>query len=142
MKRAVIIRLNQDKKQTLGRLFIFDGLSVIFESTTLELANNDNQRNISCIPTGNYNVKSRNSSKYNDHFIIEDVPDRDFILIHPANFHTDLRGCIGIGKEFADINADNRQDITQSRATMKKLLQIAPEGFNLIVLDNLPTLEI
>ena len=141
MKRAVLIRLKEDKKQTLGRLFLFDGLSVIFESTSLELANNDNQRNISCIPTGSYNVKSRNSKKYNDHFIIEDVPDRDFILIHPANFHTDLRGCIGIGKEFADINADNRQDITQSRATMKKLLQIAPEGFNLIVLDNLPTLE-
>lgn len=142
MKRAVLIRLKEDEKQTLGRLFIFDGLSVIFESTTLELANNDNRRNISCIPTGSYNVKSRYSSKYNDHFIIEDVPDRDFILIHPANFHTDLRGCIGIGKEFADINDDNRQDITQSRATMKKLLQIAPEGFNLIVLDNLPTLDI
>lgn len=137
MKRAVLIRLNQDNKQTLGRLYLFDGLSVIFESTTLELSNYNNSRNVSCIPTGNYNVKSRYSSKYNNHFIIEDVPDRDFILIHPANFHTDLRGCIGIGKEFADINDDNRQDITQSRATMKKLLQIAPEGFNLIILDNL-----
>ena len=137
MKRAVIIRLNQDNKQTLGRLYLFDGLTSIFECTTLELSNYANRRNVSCIPTGQYNVKSRYSSKYNDHFIIEDVQDRDFILIHPANFHTDLRGCIGVGKEFADINKDNYQDITQSRATMKKLLEIAPEGFNLIILDNL-----
>ena len=70
MKRAVLIRLNQDNKQTLGRLYLFDGLSVIFESTTLELSNYNNSRNVSCIPTGNYNVKSRYSSKYNNHFII------------------------------------------------------------------------
>jgi len=137
MKRAVLIRLNQDNKQTLGRLYLFEGLTSIFECTTLELSNYGNRRSVSCIPTGEYNVKSRYSSKYAEHFIIEDVQDRDFILIHPANFHTDLRGCIGVGKAFADINKDNHQDITQSRATMKKLLQIAPEGFNLIILDNL-----
>ena len=45
MKRAVLIRLEDNRKQTLGRLFVFNGLDIEFECCTLELADNNNKRN-------------------------------------------------------------------------------------------------
>ena len=136
MKRAVLIRLDQNKKQTLGRLFIFNGLDIQYECCTLELPDKNNKRNESCIPTGEYNVKPRSSEKYAQHYLVENVENRDYILIHPANYYTQLRGCIAVGQDFFDINKDNHQDITYSRQTLKELLEAAPNGFNLIILDN------
>lgn len=136
MKRAVLIRLNENKKQTLGRLFVFDGLDIEFECCTLELPYKNNQRNKSCIPTGKYNVKTRVSEKYGEHYLVENVELRDYILIHPANYYTQLRGCIAVGYDFYDINKDGECDLTYSRRTMSNLLQSAPEGFELIILNN------
>tara|TARA_R100000657_G_scaffold7048_1_gene4605 strand:- start:145 stop:558 length:414 start_codon:yes stop_codon:yes gene_type:complete len=136
MKRAVLIRLEDNRKQTLGRLFVFDGLDIEFECCTLELANNNNKKNVSCIPTGSYEVKPRTSEKYNKHFLVQNVDDRDYILIHPANYYTELKGCIAVGADFYDINKDGHCDITYSRKTMAKLLDIVPNGFNLIIIDN------
>jgi hypothetical protein len=136
MKRAVLIRLDQNKKQSLGRLFIFDGLDIQYECCTLELADNKNQRNISCIPTGNYDVKPRTSEKYGNHYLVENVENRDYILIHPANYYTQLRGCIAVGSDFYDINKDGECDITYSRRTVKEMLDVAPDGFDLTIIDN------
>ncbi len=136
MKRAVLIRLSQNKNQTLGRLFIFNGLDLEYECCTLELAWQDNKRNVSCIPTGDYNVSIRESEKYDKHYQVENVMMRDYILIHPANYFTQLRGCIAVGYKFYDINKDGEHDVTHSRRTMKHLLEVAPDGFNLIILNN------
>ena len=136
MKRAVLVRLQQNKKQTLGRLLIFDGLDITYECCTLELADNNNKRNISCIPTGEYNVKPRTSDKYGKHFIVNNVQNRDYILIHPANYYSQLRGCIAVGSDFFDINKDGECDITYSRRAVKEMLTVAPDGFNLIILNN------
>ncbi|WP_028666548.1 DUF5675 family protein [Runella zeae] len=55
----------------------------------------DNQRRISCIPTGRYQLKARFSQKFKQHLILLDVPGRDLILIHPANdAMKELNGCI------------------------------------------------
>jgi len=133
--RAVLIRLNENRKQTLGRLFIFDGLDIAFECCTLELPFKTNAKNISCIPTGEYKVSTRNSEKYGDHYQVENVMMRDYILIHPANYYTQLRGCIAVGYNFYDINNDGEHDLTHSRRTMKHLLSIAPNGFKLIIIN-------
>lgn len=137
MQNAVLIRLNADDKQTLGRLYLYEGLDDIFNCTTLELPFKANMRNISCIPPGRYEVKRRHSKKYGYHFIIEKVHERSYILIHVANYYTELRGCIGVGKSFAKINEDNYKDITSSRNTLKALLNKAPEGFSLTIVDQL-----
>tara|TARA_R100001163_G_scaffold16341_1_gene14777 strand:+ start:13274 stop:13684 length:411 start_codon:yes stop_codon:yes gene_type:complete len=134
--RAVLIRLNENRKQTLGRFFLFDGLDVAFECCTLELPFKANIKNVSCIPTGEYKVSTRNSEKYGDHYLVENVMMRDYILIHPANYYTQLRGCIAVGHNFYDINNDGEHDLTHSRRTMKHLLSIAPNGFELIILNN------
>lgn len=132
--RAVLIRLEDNGLQTLGRLFLFDGLDTIFECCTLELSYKNNKRNISCIPTGEYKISPRNSKKYGDHYLVENVMMRDYILIHEANYYTQLQGCIGIGQNFYDINNDKNTDITSSRKTKKRLLELAPDGFELIII--------
>ena len=62
---------------------------------SLELPWLENQRNISCIPEGIYTLVRRQSSRFRDHLLIKDVPDRDLILLHPANDASEeLRGCV------------------------------------------------
>ena len=132
--RAVLIRLEDNGVQTLGRLFLFDGLDIEFECCTLELTDRNNKRNVSCIPSGEYKISPRKSAKYGDHYLVENVMMRDYILIHEANYYTDLKGCIGIGENFYDINDDNNTDITSSRKTKRRLLEKAPNGFDLIII--------
>jgi hypothetical protein len=73
---------------------------------TIELTWLENQRRTSCIPEGKYVLQKRFSPKFKWHLHLQNVPGRDFILIHPANdAKKELLGCIapvtiqtGIGK--------------------------------------------
>ncbi|WP_310993611.1 DUF5675 family protein [Aequorivita marina] len=65
-----------------------------------------NQRNVSCIPDGTYEMAVFHSPTFKHHLLLKNVPNRSGILIHPANDALEeLRGCIapvsqltGIGK--------------------------------------------
>lgn len=132
--RAYLNRVNESDKQTLGYLTLYDGLEKVFECVTLELPWLANMRNVSCIPKGVYKVVPRTSPKYKNHFILENVPNRKFILIHQGNFNTDTRGCILIGSRFAKINNDSLLDIAASRRTLLELLETTKgKGFELII---------
>ncbi len=62
---------------------------------TIELPWLQNQRNVSCIPEGRYELRKRFIRKFGLHLLVVDVPDRSWILIHPANdAKTQLKGCI------------------------------------------------
>jgi len=62
---------------------------------TIELPWKDNRSQKSCIPEGTYKVCKRRSPRFGNHLQIADVPDRDFILFHPANNAIpELNGCI------------------------------------------------
>jgi hypothetical protein len=62
---------------------------------TIELPWWKNERNISCIPEGNYVLAKRHSERHGFHIIVKDVPGRDGILFHPANNALkELEGCI------------------------------------------------
>lgn len=132
--QAIITRQKSDKKQTLGRLELFDveGKKV-FECKTLELPDLNNLRQKSCIPKGEYTITPRTSPKYGLHFLINNVPNRDTILIHYGNYNTDILGCILVGATHADINGDGFPDVTSSKLTLNKLLKHAPKGFTLII---------
>ncbi len=73
---------------------------------TIELPWENNKRNISCIPEGQYKVEPRFSKRFKHHLILKAVKGRSYILFHPANDALkDLEGCIapvtylsGIGK--------------------------------------------
>ena len=124
--KAYIPRLRDDGTETLGTLIIYDELKKVFDCKTLELPWKSNKRNVSCIPKGVYHVVHRNSKKYGDHLHIEDVPGRDYILIHAANYVRQLEGCIAVGSTHADIDMDGITDVTSSRVTLKKLIEIVP----------------
>lgn len=133
--KLILNRIQQDKVQTLGIMeALEDNGNVVFKCFTMELGWQDNQRRISCIPKGTYAVKRRTSDKYGNHFHIQNVPNRDLILIHPANYSRQLLGCIGVGDSHVDIDKDGLKDITNSKNTMKKLLELMPEEFTIEIL--------
>lgn len=62
---------------------------------TIELPWKDNHRGVSCIPEGRYALKKRYNTRFGWHLLVENVPARDGILIHPANDAArELHGCI------------------------------------------------
>jgi hypothetical protein len=129
--KLFITRLpDNDKSQTLGE-FTIEGSD--FKGKTMELEYNGNKRRISCIPEGIYIVVKRSSQKYGIHFHITNVPNRDFILIHNCNYSRELLGCIGVGESFVDLDKDGLKDITNSKSTLKKLVEIMPNEFTLVI---------
>ena len=125
-----IKRLSDDGVQTLGILTMPSGKIY----NTLELAWKNNASKISCIPKGKYKVRKRTSAKYGEHFHILNVPKRDFILIHAANFSSQLLGCVAIGKGLFDLNGDGRLDVTSSKQAMKEMLSALPNEFDLEII--------
>jgi hypothetical protein len=91
----------------------------------------NNQRSISCIPTGTYSVVKRTSDKYGTHFQLLNVPDRSMILIHSGNYFSHTLGCILVGSGYQDINQDNVRDIIESKNTLVKLYAMMPDKFDL-----------
>lgn len=137
--RSILCRQYYDK-QTHGTLTVYDEDTgeEVFKCRTLELPDRDNQRNVSCIPEGFYDVVPRTSPKYSNHLHITNVEGRSLILIHWGNYagsinpktgHSDIRGCVLVGKEFVDLDGDGLADITSSKNTFKKLMSVAPDGF-------------
>lgn len=136
MRRAILARLSQDEKETLGIMFLFSGLAVIGKFATLEPPWKNNEKKTSCIPAGGYLCTPRTSPKFGDHFILHGVDGRDFILIHKGNYSTDTEGCILLGYEHADINRDGVIDVTRSGAALAFLNNIQNgEAFSLAVVD-------
>ena len=70
-----------------------------------------------CIPTGTYSVTPRWSAHNNMEVLgINDVPGRTDIEIHPANWPTQLLGCVAVG----DIQSQDY--VGDSRDTFAKLM--------------------
>jgi hypothetical protein len=127
----LIIRDTFTEVSTIGNLFL-DGEWLC---DTLELPYIDNQRSISCIPAGHYKVRLRTAreSATRDylHLLVEDVPNRDYILFHIGNSAKDTRGCVlvGIGTE---------QDLVKNSTLamdllMKEILNLGGTNINLII---------
>jgi hypothetical protein len=127
----LIIRDTFSEKSTLGKLFI-NGESFC---DTLELPYINNERSISCIPAGRYKVRLRTAreSATRDylHLLVQDVPDRKWILIHIGNYPSQTKGCILVGN-------GRKQDVVEnSRLAMdlivKEILNLGGENINLII---------
>jgi hypothetical protein len=127
----LILRDTFTDKSTIGELFLNDE----FMCDTLENPYINNERNISCIPEGQYSVRLRTAeeSATRDylHLLVKDVPNRDYILFHIGNSAKDTSGCIlvGIGR---------KQDFVQNSALamdllMKEIINLGGEKVNLII---------
>jgi hypothetical protein len=121
--RLLINRYDHDDKQTTGQLFLLgENDKIITKWDSLELPWLNNQRRISCIPLGTYKCKKHRSPKFGRALWLQDVPNRSEILIHSGNYHTQILGCILIGKDLKDINKDGYLDVKRSRVAMKELM--------------------
>ena len=123
-----IIRHNRDINYTLGTLI---STTSNFEVETLELPWKDNQKEISCIPNGIYEVTARYTKTFKKHWHIRRVKNRTWILIHIANYTRQIKGCIAPGLTHADINGDGVIDVTNSRKAMNKLRDELPDRFTI-----------
>lgn len=131
MINLLLIRDTFSKKSTIGELFL-NGERIC---DTLENPWQDNQRNISCIPEGVYPVRLRlpRESGTRDylHLLVQEVPNRDWILFHRGNTAKDTSGCIlvGLGTE---------QDVVHNSVLamdllIKEILHLGGENINLII---------
>jgi hypothetical protein len=127
----LIIRETFSEVSTIGKLFL-DGE---FLCDTLENPYLNNQRNISCIPEGQYKVRLRtareSATKDYLHLLVQDVPDRSLVLFHSGNTAKDTRGCIlvGIGTE-QDLVKNSRLAM---ELLMKEILNLGGTNINLII---------
>lgn len=131
MINLLLIRDTFSEKSTIGELFL-NGERIC---DTLENSWQDNQRNISCIPEGVYPVRLRlpRESATRDylHLLVQEVPNRDFILVHRGNFPSQTQGCllVGLGTE---------QDVVHNSTLamdllIKEILHLGGENINLII---------
>ena len=127
----LIIRNTFTEVSTIGKLY----LNGEWLCDTLENPYLDNQRNISCIPAGEYPVRLRvareSATKDYLHLLVMDVPNRDLILFHIGNKSSDTRGCVlvGIGTE---------QDLVKNSTLamgllMKEIINLGGTKINLII---------
>ena len=126
-----MIRDTFSKESTIGELFL-NGERIC---DTLENPWVDNQRNISCIPEGVYPVRLRlpRESATRDylHLLVQEVPNRDFILVHRGNFPSQTQGCIlvGLGSQQDVVN----NSVLAMDLLIKEILNLGGENINLII---------
>ena len=103
--RVELTRDIQDDRASQGVLHIFDGDNVVLKLYTLENPWLDNQRNISCIPAGEYLCRRVISPTYGETFEIMDVEGRTHILFHWGNWVKNTDGCVLLGQRDDEVPA-------------------------------------
>ena len=97
-----------------------------FLGFAIELPWLHNQRNVSCIPEGEYELKARYSEKFGHHLHIVNVDGRSLILLHPANkAKRELRGCIAPVTQLTGIGEG-----TNSKPLLQKLVSLCYQAFD------------
>jgi len=127
----LLLRDTFSENSTIGELFL-NGERMC---DTLENPYINNEKRISCIPEGEYKVRLRTAreSATRDyvHLLVEDVPNRDYILFHRGNSAKDTSGCILVG-------LGSQQDFVQNSTLamdllMKEILNLGGKNINLII---------
>lgn len=121
MKKIFLWRTKSSDQGTEGLL-----LTDNFMCCTLELPWRNNQRNISCIPKGEYEVIMRKSPRFGFTYWITEVPNRSYILIHSGNvagdvnkgYKTNVYGCILLGSTHGFLWS--QRAVLNSRITIRR----------------------
>ncbi len=107
--------------------------AVVFQYHILELPWKDNQRSISCIPEGVYDVIKMKPTEKRPfvYFWIQDVPTRSGILMHRGNYTRQIKGCQLPGEHFIDLDKDGKPDISNTKDTLQRLADLLPDKFQI-----------
>ena len=91
---------------------------------TIELPWKENAKRISCIPEGRYSLIIKWHKKHGWVILIQEVPDRKGILMHPANKALlELKGCIA-----PVMNVTSAGIGTKSKPALKLVLDLIQES--------------
>lgn len=131
---------------TFGNLTLPDGTDFY----TVERPWLGNKPYVSCIPEGTYSlglryssaVKASTKEEFDEGWEVQDVINRTFIMLHPANYPIELKGCIGVGygyKTMIDRAGNPRNGVTHSREAFRELMGMLEQGSHWI-LDIMPKL--
>ena len=127
----LILRDTFTDESTIGELFL-NGERFC---DTLELPYRDNQKSISCIPTGEYKVRLRlareSASRDYLHLLVQEVKDRSHILFHRGNSAKNTKGCILVGQGSQHNIVYN--SILAMDLLMKEIINLGGENINLII---------
>jgi hypothetical protein len=127
----VIKRISTDEADGCFGVFLVNGKPAC---VTLEDHWRNNQKQISCIPAGTYEVEKYSGTKFKNVWIIKNVPNRSAILIHWGNRDDDTIGCVLVGTEYATIEGET--GILGSMKAMDKLRKILPNKFTLTIINH------
>lgn len=99
-----------------------------FQCVGLELPWLGNQSMVSCIPEGEYDYRVAISPRTGKKVIwVDGAPGRSDIQLHPGNYTSQIDGCCLTGQAITDLNGDGILDVTNSAATLDKLIAAIPE---------------
>lgn len=123
MLDAVLTRFESSDQGTFGRISVAS--LALF---TGELPWRDNASSISCVPSGSYRAILTYSPRFGRAlYLLDRVPNRSGIRIHPANFMGDsakgwrcqLNGCIALGERLGWM--DGQKSVMLSSPAVRRL---------------------
>lgn len=109
METVTLLRTSSREDGTFGVLLAPKMVAL----RTLELPDKGNRKNVSCIPTGIYQVSFEYSKKFDCHYyLVKNVPRRSGIFFHSGVFagstgkgyNSHSKGCVLLGKYSGRIN--------------------------------------
>lgn len=137
MQTVTLNRFEKTDQGTVGAMAI---PALGFSCFAIELPWRDNKKGLSCIPTGEYSVRIRQSPRYGTIFHVTGVDGRSYILIHGGNYAGDIekgfkthsKGCILLGKSLGFLQ--KQRAVLNSRITLRKFMNLLEnKPFKLII---------
>lgn len=130
-----LARVSQTDADTFGVFLNDDGTPCCL---SLELPDKGNAPDVSCIPASNYIAVWTKTPKHpGGVYMLQGVPKRAAIEIHPANKASQLLGCIAVGEQFGVLGAE--EAVYSSVDAYNAFLALHPqrEPFSLLITDPL-----
>ena len=122
LMKVTLKRLGQSNYSTIGVLMYDDEII----ACTLEPAWKNNEKDVSCIPKGEYVTEVVESPKFGIVYEIKQVPNRSHILIHVGNYESDTSGCVLVGDSFS---FNGSPALLNSRKKLNEIMNFLPEKF-------------
>ena len=129
MKKITLKRHSYHPAATVGSISIENkrGESdLIFHTIERPWLNNKPFK--SCVPEGEYMVNPYSSEKFPGVYELQNVPGRTKILIHTANYASEVQGCIGLGLGIPALEEGKKHAtplmVLRSRNAMRRFCRI------------------
>lgn len=118
--KVIIQRFKEDHNQTTGVMTVVDHNGwPVFVCPCIERGDRDNQRNVSNVPPGIYELVFEWSPRFQTNlYELKGVPNRSECKIHASNFWKQLNGCIAPGAYLKDLDGDKYMDVAASRRAL------------------------